>query len=83
MMDQDILTPIQYEEAASRNLDIQDNPRIASRQPAYFQQVNIELKRYVGDRFEAQKAFESLPLWIRFPKTKLEKSIARKRARFI
>ena len=44
LMQQDILTPRQYEEAASRDLDIQDNPRIASRQPAYFQQVNIELK---------------------------------------
>ncbi len=36
LMQQDILTPRQYEEAASRDLDIQDNPRIASRQPAAF-----------------------------------------------
>ena len=43
LMQQDILTPRQYEEAASRDLDIQDNPRIASRQPAYFQQVNNQM----------------------------------------
>ncbi|MEZ8203046.1 penicillin-binding protein 1B [Vibrio splendidus] len=78
LMQQDILTPKQYEEAASRNLDIQDNPRIASRQPAYFQQVNIELKRYVGDRFEAQKGIRVFTSLDPVSQDKLEKSIARK-----
>ncbi|MGR5541531.1 transglycosylase domain-containing protein, partial [Vibrio campbellii] len=40
MMQNELLTASEFNEAASRGLDIQDNPRIASRQPAYFQQVN-------------------------------------------
>ncbi|CAK2979218.1 peptidoglycan glycosyltransferase/peptidoglycan DD-transpeptidase MrcB [Vibrio crassostreae] len=78
LMQQDILTPRQYEEAASRDLDIQDNPRIASRQPAYFQQVNIELKKYVGDRFEAKKGIRVFTSLDPVSQDKLEKSIARK-----
>ncbi|MEZ9762938.1 penicillin-binding protein 1B [Vibrio splendidus] len=78
LMQQDILTSRQYEEAASRDLDIQDNPRIASRQPAYFQQVNIELKKYVGDRFEAQKGIRVFTSLDPVSQDKLEKSIARK-----
>lgn len=78
LMQQDILTPRQYEEAASRDLDIQDNPRIASRQPAYFQQVNIELKKYVGDRFQAKKGIRVFTSLDPVSQAKLEKSIARK-----
>ncbi|MFA0077407.1 penicillin-binding protein 1B [Vibrio artabrorum] len=78
LMQQDILTPRQYEEAASRDLDIQDNPRIARRQPAYFQQVSIELKKYVGDRFEAQKGIRVFTSLDPVSQDKLEKSIARK-----
>ncbi|MDA0145122.1 penicillin-binding protein 1B [Vibrio sp. RW] len=78
LMQQDILTPKQYEEAASRDLDIQDNPRIASRQPAYFQQVNIELKKYVGERFEAKKGIRVFTSLDPVSQDQLEKSIARK-----
>lgn len=78
LMQQDILTPRQYEEAASRDLDIQDNPRIASRQPAYFQQVNIELKKYAGDRFQAKKGIRVFTSLDPVSQDKLEKSIARK-----
>ena len=63
MMQHDILTPRQYDTAASRPLDIQDNPRTASRQPAYFQQLSIELKHKVGDAFQADsglRVFTSL-----------------------
>lgn len=63
MMKNDILSANQYDMAASRDLDIQDNPRIASRQPAYFQQVQIELKEKVGDRFQTDsglRVFTSL-----------------------
>ena len=78
LMQQGILTPRQYEEAASRDLDIQDNPRIASRQPAYFEQVNIELKKYVGDRFQAKKGIRVFTSLDPVSQDKLEKSIARK-----
>ncbi|KJY83643.1 peptidase [Vibrio galatheae] len=63
MMQHDILTASQYDTAASRPLDIQDNPSIASRQPAYFQQLEIELKQKVGETFQADvglKVFTSL-----------------------
>ncbi|WP_407676592.1 penicillin-binding protein 1B [Photobacterium obscurum] len=51
MMDNGILDGAQYEQAASRSLDVQKRPMIASRQPAYFQQLQRELKEKVGDNF--------------------------------
>ncbi|MDN3615094.1 penicillin-binding protein 1B [Vibrio gallaecicus] len=78
MMQQDILTAEQFNEAASRDLDIQDNPRIASRQPAYFQQVNRELKQYVGDKFQAQAGLRVFTSLDPVSQDKLEKSIAHK-----
>ncbi|WP_117233686.1 penicillin-binding protein 1B [Vibrio maerlii] len=63
LMQQGILSSSQYNEAASRDLDIQDNPKIASRQPAYFQQVKNELKRQVADDYQAMtglRVFTSL-----------------------
>ncbi len=63
LMQNDILTAKQYDMAASRELDIQDNPRVASRQPAYFQQVKIELEEKVGSDFQSDiglRVFTSL-----------------------
>ncbi len=54
MMKQNILTAEQYSEAASRDLDLQSNPHIARRQPAYFQQLQQELKDKVGDSFKSE-----------------------------
>ena len=51
MMDNGILDGGQYELAASRPLDVQRQPMIASRQPAYFQQLQRELKQKVGENF--------------------------------
>ncbi len=51
MLDQNILTGAEYEQAASRKLDVQKQPVIASRQPAYFQLLQRELKEKVGNRF--------------------------------
>lgn len=58
MMQQGYLTTSEFDHAASRPLDIQDNVRIASRQPAYFQQLQIELKEKVGAAFEADKGLK-------------------------
>ncbi|EKO3509605.1 penicillin-binding protein 1B [Vibrio fluvialis] len=63
MMDQDILTAKQYEQAVTRPLDVQKQARIASRQPAYFQQLSIELKQKLGDAFKSDtglRVFTSL-----------------------
>ena len=78
MMQQDILSSDQFDEAASRGLDIQEHPRIASRQPAYFQQVNNELNKYVGDRFQSQKGLRVFTSLDPVSQDKLEKSIAAK-----
>ncbi|PSW04652.1 penicillin-binding protein 1B [Photobacterium lipolyticum] len=51
MMDNGTLNGTQYEQAASRPLDLQAKPMIATRQPAYFQQLQRELKQKVGDKF--------------------------------
>ncbi len=63
MIDQDILTAKQYEQAVTRPLDVQKQARIASRQPAYFQQLSIELKQKLGDAFKSDtglRVFTSL-----------------------
>ncbi|WED22376.1 penicillin-binding protein 1B [Vibrio sp. JC009] len=60
LMKQETLTAEQYQQAVNRELDIQDNPQIASRQPAYFQQLKNELKQKVGEEFHS---FEGLRLF--------------------
>ncbi|WP_414931896.1 penicillin-binding protein 1B [Vibrio europaeus] len=78
MMQQGTLTASEYDMAASRPLDIQDNPQIASRQPAYFQQLKIELREKVGEAFQSDvglKVFTSLdPV----SQHELEQAIAKK-----
>ncbi|MDC5704150.1 penicillin-binding protein 1B [Vibrio europaeus] len=78
MMQQGTLTASEYDMAASRSLDIQDNPQIASRQPAYFQQLKIELREKVGEAFQSDvglKVFTSLdPV----SQHELEQAIAKK-----
>lgn len=63
MLQQDILTARQYAQAVERPLDVQKNPHIARRQPAYFQQLAYELKEKVGDKFQTDvglKVFSTL-----------------------
>ncbi|MFM2588876.1 penicillin-binding protein 1B [Vibrio sp. TBV020] len=78
MMQQDILTANQYDMAASRPLDIQDNPRIASRQPAYFQQLKIELKEKVGEAFQSDVGLRVFTSLDPVSQQKLEQAIAKK-----
>ncbi|RQW63835.1 penicillin-binding protein 1B [Vibrio viridaestus] len=63
MLQQDILTASQYAQAVQRPLDVQKNPHIARRQPAYFQQLANELQDKVGDKFKSDvglKVFSTL-----------------------
>lgn len=63
MMQEQVLTPTQYEMAVSRGLDLQETPRIASRQPAYFEQLKHELQLNLGEsfvNFAGLKVFTSL-----------------------
>ncbi|NVD05710.1 penicillin-binding protein 1B [Vibrio sp. JPW-9-11-11] len=78
MMEQDILTARQFDMAASRELDIQDSPRIASRQPAYFQQLKIELKQKVGEAFQADTGLRVFTSLDPVSQQQLERAIATK-----
>lgn len=78
LMQQNLLTAQEYDQAASRPLDTQSNPRIASRQPAYFQQLNIELKEKVGERFKAETGLRVFTSLDPVSQSKMEKAIAKK-----
>ncbi|PMM44675.1 penicillin-binding protein 1B [Vibrio breoganii] len=52
LFEQGTLDSDQYQQAVSRDLDLQKTPQIASRQPAYFQQLKNELNEYVGEDFQ-------------------------------
>lgn len=76
MMQQEFLSASQFEMAASRGLDLQKNPRIASRQPAYFQQVQRELKQQVGNTFKSDSGIRVFTSLDPVSQDKLEKAIA-------
>ncbi len=78
LMQQEMLTAEQYEQAVNRPLDTQSKPRIASRQPAYFQQLNIELKEKVGDNFKAETGLRLFTSLDPVSQSKLEQAIAKK-----
>lgn len=52
-----LFTLDQYEQLALRDMDIQSSPKIASRQPAYFEQLRIEIRRHLGDAFSPDKGW--------------------------
>ncbi|MGZ2334780.1 penicillin-binding protein 1B [Vibrio alginolyticus] len=78
LMQQNMLTSEQYEQAVSRPLDTQSKPRIASRQPAYFQQLSIELKEKVGERFKAETGLRVFTSLDPVSQRKMEQAIAKK-----
>ncbi|MFV0449000.1 MAG: penicillin-binding protein 1B [Vibrio sp.] len=78
MMDQNILTAKQYEQAVSRSLDVQKVARIASRQPAYFQQLSIELNEKLGRDFKSDSGLRVFTSLDPVSQAKLEDAIANK-----
>ncbi|MGY0614242.1 penicillin-binding protein 1B [Vibrio sp. FJH11] len=78
LMEQNMLTAQEYDQAASRPLDTQKTPRIASRQPAYFQQLSIELKEKVGDQFKAETGLRVFTSLDPVSQSKMEQAIAKK-----
>ncbi len=78
MMDQNILTAKQYEQAVTRPLDVQKKARIASRQPAYFQQLSIELKQKLGQGFKSDSGLRVFTSLDPVSQEKLEQAIANK-----
>ncbi|PWI34586.1 penicillin-binding protein 1B [Vibrio albus] len=78
LMQQETLSASQYQQAVSRDLDIQDHPRIASRQPAYFQQLKNELQQKVGSRFHADSGLRLFTTLDPVSQAMLEKAIMTK-----
>ncbi|EMN7254029.1 penicillin-binding protein 1B [Vibrio vulnificus] len=78
MMQQNMLTASEYDQAASRPLDIQYVPRIASRQPAYFQQLSMELREKVGEAFQGETGLRVFTSLDPISQDKLEKAISKK-----
>lgn len=78
LIQQNMLTSEQYEQAVSRSLDTQSKPRIASRQPAYFQQLSIELKEKVGERFKAETGLRVFTSLDPVSQSKMEQAIAKR-----
>ncbi|AUI86895.1 penicillin-binding protein 1B [Vibrio azureus] len=78
LMQQNMLTSAQYEQAVERPLDIQNHPKIASRQPAYFQQLARELKEKMGDSFKADTGLRLFTSLDPVSQDTLEKAIAKK-----
>ncbi|WP_217526388.1 penicillin-binding protein 1B [Vibrio cholerae] len=75
MMEHDILTEQEYQQAVTRPLDVQKTAQIASRQPAYFQQVSIELKQKLGDKFKADSGLRVFTSLDPVSQSKLEQAI--------
>lgn len=75
LMQQGTLTAAQYEQAVNRDLDIQDNPQIAARQPAYFQQLKNELVSKVGQEFHTLSGLRLFTTLDPVSQTMLEQAI--------
>lgn len=78
MMDHGFLTPTEYKEAASRDLDIQKNPMLSNRQPAYFGLLSREIRKQVGTQFNPEiglRIFTTLDPWSQLL---IEKSVVEK-----
>ncbi|OQK55191.1 penicillin-binding protein 1B [Vibrio vulnificus] len=78
MMQQNMLTASEFDQAASRPLDVQNVPRIASRQPAYFQQLSMELREKVGEAFQGETGLRVFTSLDPISQDKLEKAISKK-----
>lgn len=77
MMTQNILTASQYNKAVSRDLDLQNNPHLGKRQPAYFEQLQRELKDKVGDKFKADTGLRLFTTLDPVSQTYLEQAVTK------
>ncbi|OCH14055.1 MULTISPECIES: penicillin-binding protein 1B [unclassified Aliivibrio] len=78
MMQEGILSPRQYEMAASRSLDVKKRATIATRQPAYFQQLKWELKEKAGDAYQKGEGLRVFTTLDPLSQQKAEQAVERK-----
>ena len=77
MMQEEILTPRQYDMAASRPLDVKKRASISTRQPAYFQQLKWELKEKAGEAYQRGEGLRVFTTLDPLSQQKAEKAIER------
>ncbi|MDD9178164.1 MULTISPECIES: penicillin-binding protein 1B [Aliivibrio] len=77
MMQEEILSPRQYEMAASRPLDVKKRASISTRQPAYFQQLKWELKEKAGEAYQRGEGLRVFTTLDPLSQQKAEKAVER------
>ena len=77
MMQEEILSPRQYDMAASRPLDVKKRASISTRQPAYFQQLKWELKEKAGEAYQRGEGLRAITTLDPLSQQKAEKAIER------
>ena len=77
MMQEEILSPRQYDMAASRPLDVKKRASISTRQPAYFQQLKWELKEKAGEAYQRGEGLRAFTTLDPLSQQKAEKAIER------
>ena len=77
MMQEEILSPRQYDMAASRPLDVKKRASISTRQPAYFQQLKWELKEKAGEAYQRGEGLRVFTTLDPLSQQKAEKAIER------
>ncbi|RYU64250.1 penicillin-binding protein 1B [Aliivibrio finisterrensis] len=77
MMQEEILSPRQYEMAANRPLDVKKRASISTRQPAYFQQLKWELKEKAGEAYQRGEGLRVFTTLDPLSQQKAEKAVER------
>ncbi|MDD9195294.1 penicillin-binding protein 1B [Aliivibrio sp. S3MY1] len=77
MMQEEILSPRQYDMAASRPLDVKKRASISTKQPAYFQQLKWELKEKAGEAYQRGEGLRVFTTLDPLSQQKAEKAIER------
>ncbi|MDD1782312.1 penicillin-binding protein 1B [Enterovibrio sp. ZSDZ35] len=78
MMENGIITSGQYAQAAARDLDVQKSPSLNSRQPAYFEQLTLEIRERVGNQFDPESGLRVFTTLDPLSQSLIEKSVVKK-----
>ncbi|KXF80113.1 penicillin-binding protein 1B [Enterovibrio coralii] len=78
MMENGIITSSQYAQAAARDLDVQKSPSLNSRQPAYFEQLTMEIRERVGNQFDPESGLRVFTTLDPLSQSLIEKTVVKK-----
>lgn len=68
----------QYAQAAGRSLDVQTSPNLNSRQPAYFEQLTMEIRERVGNQFDPESGLRVFTTLDSLSQSLIEKTVVKK-----